>query len=48
VKALARAIRSSESASSPPPHWTRGPRSDEERHGRSGSRFTGWVGGDDE
>lgn len=43
VKALARSIRSSES-SAPPTHWKH-----ESRHpGRSGSRLTGWVGGDDE
>jgi hypothetical protein len=41
VKALARALRSSEQA---PPRWGHEPR----HTGRSGSRFSGWVGGDDE
>jgi hypothetical protein len=45
VKALARAIRSSESAPPPSSSWGR---EEQRRHGRSGSRFTGWVGGDDE
>jgi hypothetical protein len=42
VKALARALRNAESQQQPPT-WGRGP--GESR--RSGSRFTGWVGGDD-
>jgi hypothetical protein len=42
VKALARAIRNAEAQQrTPPPSWG------EERHRSSGSRFTGWVGGDD-
>jgi hypothetical protein len=45
VKALARAIRSSESTPPPSSSWGR---EEQRRHGRSGSRFTGWVGGDDE
>ena len=46
VKALARALRSAESQSQPP-HWGHDPRSSRGRD-RSGSRFTGWVGGDDD
>lgn len=42
VKALARAIRSSEPPAPPPPHGWR-----EERRGR-GSRFSGWIGGEDD
>jgi len=45
VKAMARALRNAESTS-PPPSWRH------ERHQsgppRTGSRFTGWVGGDDD
>lgn len=41
VKALARAIRSSEPASSPPQGWR------EERRGRGG-RLSGWMGGDED
>jgi hypothetical protein len=47
VKALARSIRSSEPSS--PPSWPHESRSDRsERHGRSSTRFTGWVGGDED
>ncbi len=44
VKALARAIRNTGSAApQPPPRWREGRHDD-----RRGSRFSGWVGGDDE
>ncbi|MEX2227915.1 MAG: hypothetical protein WEB52_15885 [Dehalococcoidia bacterium] len=49
VKALARALRASESG--PPPSWghdTSHHRRDEDRPGRRGSRFSGWVGGDED
>jgi hypothetical protein len=41
IKALARAIRSVDAQQQSPPSWRH------ERHGR-GSRFSGWVGGDDD
>ena len=41
VKALARALRNTESRASQPTEWR-----EEHRHGR-GSRLQGWVGGDD-
>jgi hypothetical protein len=49
VKALARALRASEAAQTPP-SWGQESRHRErdDRSGRRGSRFTGWVGGDDE
>ena len=46
VRALARALRSSEQSA--PPREASWGREERGRHGRSGSRFTGWVGGDDE
>jgi hypothetical protein len=47
VKALARALRASEAAQQPP-SWSQGERHRHEDRGRRGSRFTGWVGGDEE
>lgn len=49
VKALARALRASESTQQPP-SWGHDTRRDtrDDRSGKRGSRFTGWVGGDEE
>ena len=45
IKALARALRNMESAQQQPPPE---PPHRHERPGRSGSRLSGWIGGDDE
>jgi hypothetical protein len=46
VRALARALRASEQTPSQRgPSWGR---EEQRQHGRSGSRFTGWVGGDED
>ncbi len=49
IKALARALRNIEAQTPPaaPPSW-RGERGHPARPGHHGSRFSGWVGGDDE
>ena len=48
VKALARAIRSNASGPPPPPPWDDDRHRDRGRDRGRGSRFSGWVGGDDE